>query len=258
MNSRTLSRRGPTGVANRAAKSPSLPFSEWPTIRSERGRHAYRRRAPRRPLHCGRDGTNNRCPSACGIPATASAYSLNITVVPRAGTLGYLTVWPTGQPQPVVSTLNSGEWVGSGQRRHRARGDRRRHQCGRSERHRPDRRYQWLLRASGRGEVTVLSTDTMPRSGHTESDRHLWRPIHHGRQPPVVPDGLQFVRGAGQRGSLLAQCDGGAAGLAGVSDCLANRTNATSRIDTELTERGGAGQRGHRTGRDRRRCEFLR
>jgi hypothetical protein len=45
--------------------------------------------------------------SACGIPATAVAYAVNTTVVPRAGFLGYLTVWPTGQPQPNVSTLNS-------------------------------------------------------------------------------------------------------------------------------------------------------
>jgi len=44
--------------------------------------------------------------SACGIPSTAQAYSLNITVVPAAG-LTYLTVWPTGQAQPLVSTLNA-------------------------------------------------------------------------------------------------------------------------------------------------------
>jgi YVTN family beta-propeller protein len=42
----------------------------------------------------------------CGIPASAAAYSLNVTVVPQ-GSLGYLTIWPAGQPQPVVSTLNS-------------------------------------------------------------------------------------------------------------------------------------------------------
>src|SRR5664280_2619268 len=42
----------------------------------------------------------------CGIPASAAAYSLNVTVVPQ-GYLSYLTVWPTGQPQPSVSTLNS-------------------------------------------------------------------------------------------------------------------------------------------------------
>src|SRR5271154_2638614 len=44
--------------------------------------------------------------SACAIPV-AAAYALNITVVPRSGTLGYLTAWPTGQAQPLVSTLNS-------------------------------------------------------------------------------------------------------------------------------------------------------
>ncbi|PWU20614.1 MAG: hypothetical protein C5B48_12275, partial [Candidatus Rokuibacteriota bacterium] len=45
--------------------------------------------------------------SSCGIAGTATAYAVNVTVVPRRGTLGYLTVWPTGQPQPLVSTLNS-------------------------------------------------------------------------------------------------------------------------------------------------------
>jgi hypothetical protein len=44
--------------------------------------------------------------SVCGIPATAQAYSLNVTVVPH-GPLTYLTTWPTGQAQPMVSTLNS-------------------------------------------------------------------------------------------------------------------------------------------------------
>src|SRR5271166_4301636 len=42
----------------------------------------------------------------CQIPSAAAAYSLNVTVVPH-GALGYLTVWPTGESQPYVSTLNS-------------------------------------------------------------------------------------------------------------------------------------------------------
>lgn len=42
----------------------------------------------------------------CGFPATAKAYSLNATALPT-GVLGYLTLWPTGQPQPFVSTLNA-------------------------------------------------------------------------------------------------------------------------------------------------------
>lgn len=43
---------------------------------------------------------------SCGIPATAQAYSFHITAIP-ATTLGYITVWPSGQTQPAVSTLNS-------------------------------------------------------------------------------------------------------------------------------------------------------
>jgi len=44
---------------------------------------------------------------ACNIPATAQAYSLNFTALPKNGRpLGYLSVWPAGQSQPVVSTLN--------------------------------------------------------------------------------------------------------------------------------------------------------
>ena len=42
----------------------------------------------------------------CGIPSSAIAYSVNVTVVPQT-TLGYLTIWPTGEGQPTVSTLNS-------------------------------------------------------------------------------------------------------------------------------------------------------
>jgi hypothetical protein len=49
--------------------------------------------------------------SACAIPATAKAYSLNATVVPVSG-LGFLTLWGSGSI-PVVSTLNSGGSVGA-------------------------------------------------------------------------------------------------------------------------------------------------
>jgi glucose/arabinose dehydrogenase len=54
-------------------------------------------------------GTNRSLPvlsSACGVPASAQAYSMNATVVP-SGSLGFLTVWPTGTAQPLVSTLNA-------------------------------------------------------------------------------------------------------------------------------------------------------
>jgi hypothetical protein len=44
--------------------------------------------------------------SNCNLPSTAQAYSLNVTAVPHT-TLGYLTIWPTGENQPLVSTLNA-------------------------------------------------------------------------------------------------------------------------------------------------------
>ncbi len=46
-------------------------------------------------------------PGSCDIPSNAQAYSFNFTVVPiNNGRVGYLSVWPAGQSQPVVSTLN--------------------------------------------------------------------------------------------------------------------------------------------------------
>ncbi len=46
--------------------------------------------------------------SNCNIPSSAQAYSMNFTVVPYNGEpMGYLTVWPQGSQQPVVSTLNN-------------------------------------------------------------------------------------------------------------------------------------------------------
>src|SRR5205814_2647882 len=44
--------------------------------------------------------------SPCGVPASAQAYALNMTVVP-SGPLGFLSTWPSGTPQPGVSTLNA-------------------------------------------------------------------------------------------------------------------------------------------------------
>jgi DNA-binding beta-propeller fold protein YncE len=45
-------------------------------------------------------------PGNCAVPSNATAYSFNVTVLPSTGGLDYLTVWPKGEPRPVVSTLN--------------------------------------------------------------------------------------------------------------------------------------------------------
>jgi hypothetical protein len=44
--------------------------------------------------------------SQCGIPSSAQGYVFKATVIPVVS-LGYLTLWADGSPQPVVSTLNA-------------------------------------------------------------------------------------------------------------------------------------------------------
>ena len=43
----------------------------------------------------------------CGVPTSATAYSMNVTVVPKGSVMKWVTLFPTGQSQPVASTLNS-------------------------------------------------------------------------------------------------------------------------------------------------------
>jgi hypothetical protein len=50
--------------------------------------------------------TVNVVGSPCAPPANAAAYVFNATVVPP-GSMPYLTLWPDGEQQPVVSTLNA-------------------------------------------------------------------------------------------------------------------------------------------------------
>jgi len=45
--------------------------------------------------------------SGCNLPSSAQAYAVNFTAVPRGNRLAFLTVWPSGQAQPTVSTLNA-------------------------------------------------------------------------------------------------------------------------------------------------------
>ena len=42
---------------------------------------------------------------SCGVPTTAKAVSLNLAVTGMTAG-GYITLWPSGQSQPVVSSLN--------------------------------------------------------------------------------------------------------------------------------------------------------
>jgi hypothetical protein len=69
------------------------------------------------PVQSAAEAAANTTPAPCGtIPSTAQAYSLNLTVVPKVvltdtypGAIDYVTIWPAGVTQPIVSTLNDQE-----------------------------------------------------------------------------------------------------------------------------------------------------
>jgi hypothetical protein len=53
-----------------------------------------------------RDSFRNFTFGPCNIPSNATAVAMNVTLVPN-GPFGFLSLWPAGQAQPVVSTMNS-------------------------------------------------------------------------------------------------------------------------------------------------------
>ena len=113
--------------------------------------------------------------SACGIPSTAVAYSLNVAVVP-SGTLGFLTLWPTGQTQPLVATLNSFDGRIKSNAAIVPAGAQRSDQGLRDGRHRRDPRYQRLFRSGlERERAGVLPRNTVPRGGHAQCNRPIAR-----------------------------------------------------------------------------------
>ena len=60
------------------------------------------------PVQSAAEASANTMPAPCGaIPSTAQAYSFNVTVVPAAGgAVNYVSLWPAGSTQSVVSTLD--------------------------------------------------------------------------------------------------------------------------------------------------------
>ena len=80
---------------------PWLLAAWW--TREIRTEHLADRRSPAEPT-----ATFPLSSGDCNIPANATGYSVNVTLVPiRPHPIGYLTIWPTGELQPPVSTMNS-------------------------------------------------------------------------------------------------------------------------------------------------------
>ena len=127
----------------------------------------------------------------------------------RAATVRWaiLTTWPAGQEQPGVSTLNALDWIGHGQRRHRACGHWRRHRCFRQQRLGRGHRHQRVLRRQRRRAgsrcipqrlVACWTHATYQGSVSAAQLRSMWRArVRRSQQPrqafvlnaTVVPHG---------------------------------------------------------------------
>ncbi len=100
----------PLGAAQTAPEVPALVSSPMPFIGITPCRVADTRDAGQ-PAGYGPPSLAAGVPRTfimtgrCGIPAGAQAVSLNVTVVNPRGA-GYVLLYPTGEPQPGVSTLN--------------------------------------------------------------------------------------------------------------------------------------------------------
>ena len=124
----------------------------------------------------------------CATLPNAAVYSMNVTVVPGP-TLGYLTIWPAGQAQPLVSTLNSVDGRVKANAAIVPAGDGRSRQHLRHGHNQCDRRRQRLLRATNEFHAGVLSAAAV--SGRRHARQHvspgLGPPLLTGGQPRAFP-----------------------------------------------------------------------
>ena len=162
------------------------------------------------------------------IPPSAKAYSFNFTAIPRTKSLGFLSVWPEGQPRPTVSTLNdpTGTIVANAA----------------------------IVPAGTSGGITVYPTDDTDLAIDVNG---YFAPAGTGGlslyvlTPCRVLDtrkaGGAFSWQAGDRcveqrvwatefgAGLCVQCDGGAAGVVGLSGVVAGWATAAGGLHAERT-----------------------
>jgi hypothetical protein len=178
-------------------------------------------------LSAGQSRTFPLLSGSCGIPSAAQAYSLNVTAIPPAG-LAYLTVWPAGQSQPVVSTLNDATGTVVANAAVVPAGSQRIDRSLRLERDQSGDRYRRVLRCAGHGRPVAVCRGALPRAGHapaaglaailgtTERER-----------------GRQRLSAAGQRRRLCAQRHGDPLGGVCLPHAVGTRAIAAGRFHAE-------------------------
>ena len=183
---------------------------------------------------------------ACSIPSTAEAYSLNVTVVPRP-TLGYLTVWPTGQTAADDIDPEFSRWAGQGQCRHRAGGH-------------PNQSIS-VFATDNTDVILDIDGYFVPANNTTLAFFPLtpcrvadtrWPtgtfggPSLVSGQERIFPLLSSSLRDTQQRTRLFAEFHRRSPAHAGVPDGMADGTIAAHGLDPERYDRSGHRQRRHR------------
>ena len=166
-----------------------------------------------------------------------------MAVVP-AGLLGYLTVWPTGQTQPVASTLNSLDGRIKSNAAIVPAGEGGRHQYLRQRRHERRAGYQRLLRSGQRSHgVSLLSHHPLPHCRYPQAHCAARRAIDIRRAEPHVSDSFGLdVQHSGIGAGVLAQLRGGSQRVVGICDGVAERSSAADHIDADRPDRDDRGE----------------
>jgi uncharacterized repeat protein (TIGR02543 family) len=187
----------------------------------------------------------------CNVPSTAQAYALNITAAPSGGALGYLTTWPTGSAQPVVSTLNSSDGAVTANAA--------------------------IVPAGTGGAISVFVSNTADviidingyfapptaqalafypvtpcRIADTRSGSGKTGAFGPPRQRAGYTDSVGRVRDTLHGTGLLVESHGCAARPAGIPDGVAHGPTVAGGLDRELVSGQGGGQCGHRYGGNQR------
>ena len=176
----------------------------------------------------------NIASSACGIPANAQAFSLNVAVVP-VGPLGYLTLWPSGQVQPFVSTAEFAGWPHQIQRGDCVGGKRRKHQCLCVHRltHVIMDINGYFVPATDPAALAFFPitpcrlVDTRDKAGS------LGGPSMTAAQTRTFPVLSGFLQPACSRAGILAELRGDSSRDIRVFDRVANRSESTVCVDPE-------------------------
>ena len=190
--------------------------------------------------------------SACAIPSTAAAYSLNISVLPDRET------WlPDGLAHRPAATVGChAELFGRPhevQCRHRRSGRARGGQrlCKRYDR--CAHRYQRLLRARSRyRRAAVLSAGAVPHCGYAQSGRSAGRAWPGSGSRPRFPGSPKRVRSSSGCASVLLEPGCRAEGSIGTSHRMGGGATATSGGDTERADGRHHGECSHRGCRQQR------